>query len=113
MQENLASTMNLIRSSRGLSITEFSEELGIARSSLQDLLMGRGNPRIDTVEYIARQLQVDPLALLAGGCTDRQQQVLLLILNLLQETAELTPDQRSELAGLLTQLAALLESESL
>ena len=41
MRENMALRLNEIRKERGLSITQFSEELGIARSSLQALLSGK------------------------------------------------------------------------
>ena len=53
LQKNLSAAMKVIRAARKQSITEFSEDLGIARSSLQDILNGTGNPRMDTVEYIA------------------------------------------------------------
>ena len=45
--ENLAHRLHAIRTERGMTITEFSELLGIARSSLQQILSGRGNPRMD------------------------------------------------------------------
>ena len=63
--ENLAHRLHAIRTERGMTITEFSELLGIARSSLQQILSGRGNPRMDTVEHIARRLEMDPLSLLS------------------------------------------------
>ena len=66
MCKNLADRLNAIRKERNLSITEFSEELGIARSSLQSLLNGTGNPRTDTIEYIANQLGTDPVWLLSA-----------------------------------------------
>ena len=66
MCKNLADRLNEIRKSRNLSISEFAEELGIARSSLQSLLNGTGNPRADTIEYIANQLGTDPVWLLSA-----------------------------------------------
>ena len=49
MKTNLAHRLREIRQQKGLSITEFSEELEIARSSLQSLLSVDGNPRTDTI----------------------------------------------------------------
>ena len=69
MRDNMALRLNEIRKERGLSITQFSEELGIARSSLQALLSGKANPRTDTIEYIADKLQLNPLCLLAAPST--------------------------------------------
>ena len=65
MCKNLADRLNEIRKARNLSIAEFAEELGIARSSLQVLLSGTGNPRTDTIECIADQLGIDPVWLLS------------------------------------------------
>lgn len=66
MCENLARRLNEIRKKRGLSITEFSEELDISRSSLQSILLCKGNPRTDTIEHIARKLGVSPISLLSS-----------------------------------------------
>ena len=85
--ENLGDHLNRIRKAKGQSITEFSEELGISRSSLQSILNGTGNPRSDTIEQIANHLKMDYHALLAKPdesitlrLTDKQQQDLLLLL---------------------------------
>lgn len=66
LQKNLSNSMRFIRASRHQSITEFSEELGIARSTLQLILSGKANPTIDTIELIAEQLCMDPLLLLSS-----------------------------------------------
>lgn len=63
--KTLGKNLNRVRLDRGLSITEFSEELGIARSSLQSILNGTGNPRSDTIEHIAGRLCTDYRALLS------------------------------------------------
>ena len=85
--EALGDHLNRIRKDRGLSITEFSEELGIARSSLQAILNGTGNPRSDTIEHIAANLNIDYRTLLtepadstAPQLTEAQQKDLLLML---------------------------------
>lgn len=68
LQKNFSNNMNVIHGSHSKTLTEFAEELCISRSSLQDILRGKCNPRIDTVEQIARQLGMDPLTLLS--CPD-------------------------------------------
>ncbi|MCI8645514.1 MAG: helix-turn-helix transcriptional regulator [Firmicutes bacterium] len=65
LQKNFSNNMNVIHGSHSKTLTEFAEELCISRSSLQDILRGNCNPRIDTVEQIARQLGMDPLDLLS------------------------------------------------
>ena len=72
MCDNLARQLNEIRKARGLSITEFAEELNISRSTLQSILLCNGNPRTDTIEHIAEKLQIDPVSLLAAPPDDQQ-----------------------------------------
>lgn len=43
---------------RQLSLTEFSKELGIGKSSLQAYLNGQQNMRSDTIELIAEKLEI-------------------------------------------------------
>lgn len=66
ISEYLSNHLNRIRKELGLSITEFSEKLGIARSSLQALLNGTGNPRCDTIEQIAKVLHIDCASLISA-----------------------------------------------
>ena len=56
IMRNLADYLNMIRTDRGMSITEFSEELGISRSCMQLLLSGKANPRVDTLEHLVTRL---------------------------------------------------------
>ena len=68
MCENLARKLRKIKEERGLSVAEFSEELGISRSALQSILTGKGNPRTDTIEHIAKKLNTSPVLLLMSSC---------------------------------------------
>lgn len=97
IRENLADKLKQIRKQRGLSITEFSEELGIARSSLQTMLNGTANPRADTIEVIAKRLGIDPVFLLSASPDTPA-----------AEPAAFTKDQQAALVQLLEQLADVL-----
>lgn len=110
LQKNLSAAMRVIRASRNQSITEFSEDLGIARSSLQDILNGTGNPRMDTVEYIAQQLQVNPLTLLSGTFEDEQLQTVLLLVHTIDAVSRLPEDQRLEFAQLFQKMILMLSA---
>ena len=92
---NLGDHLDKIRKEKGLSITAFSERLGIARSSLQAILNGTGNPRSDTIELIASRLNLDYQTLLsaptadnAPNLTDQQKRDLLLLLDRLSDSQE-------------------------
>ena len=59
-----------------LSLTEFSKELGIGKSSLQAYLNCQQNMRSDTIELIAERMGITPAELVSGkkfrmGTTDR------------------------------------------
>lgn len=90
--ENLARHLHIIREQCGMTITEFSDHCGIARSSMQLILSGKGNPRLDTIEHIARRLDVNPLSLLTGP------------------SEKTPPSTQTQLHQILEQLNELLES---
>jgi len=64
--EALANQLNRIRTENGMTVTEFSAVLDISRSSLQAILSCKANPRLDTIEHIAGNLQIDPITLLSA-----------------------------------------------
>ena len=66
IRKNLARRLKEIQKERGLSITEFAEELDISRSALQAILLCKANPRMDTIEHIAGKLGVSPISLLSS-----------------------------------------------
>nr|WP_305146633.1 helix-turn-helix transcriptional regulator [Anaerovorax odorimutans] len=104
--------MNAIRTSRGQSISEFSEELGISRSSAQKLLKGTGNPRMDTVEHIAGRLEVDPLTLLSFSSSEKHLESALLLLKTLDTVSELPSEKKLKFASLFQELILLMEPET-
>lgn len=48
-----ADILQILKKERGRSITEFSDELEISRSALQDCLSGRVNPSTAAAEHTA------------------------------------------------------------
>ena len=64
VQQNMADIMRVIKQRENLSMTEFSEELGISYSTLQEYLNAQGNPTILMVEHIAHKLKLSPAALI-------------------------------------------------
>jgi len=106
--ENLSERLNEIRKEKNRSVVEFAEELGISRSSLQSLLSGRGNPRIDTIEYIAQQLDVDALELLSPWGEEATQRQAQHLANVICSTARLTAVQRQELMASLLEISEMI-----
>lgn len=112
LQKNLAISLGQIRAQKNKSVSDFSDQLGIARSSLQLLLQGRGNPRLDTVEYIAERLLVNPEVLLCGRNAQEQVQALEYLLRTINPVGGLPEERHRQLAILLWELLSLWDLAS-
>ena len=81
--QNFAANLNAIRRLRNLSLSEFSRELGIPKSTLQSILAD-GNTSLHTALYIADSLNV-PLSSLTGEMIpNRSLDSILSLLNCLE-----------------------------
>ena len=80
IQKNMALVLSALRQENGKSLDEFSQELEISRSTLQEYLSGKGNPSLSTVEHLAEKLGLDASILMSGGFSADQFQVLLKLL---------------------------------
>jgi len=111
IQKNMSNIMNAIKESRRQSLTEFSEELEISRSSLQQLLDGTGNPSLHTIEHISQKLGIAPAALLLDPLEQSQQQITLLLLQTIDAVSKLDPEKRKLFAELFQQMIRLWETD--
>lgn len=107
IQRNMAAVMRALKEESGKSLTEFSEELEISRSTLQEYLSGSGNPNAATIDHLARKLGVDVSFLVSGAFSDGQLGVLLKLLDTLKLLSGLTPEQRRRFAGLMLEMVSL------
>ena len=96
LQKNLSNIMNAIRRNRDQSLTTFAKELDISRSSLQEILNGTGNPRMDTIEHIANRLNMDPLALLSCSYSEEQLEIAMPLLKITDTLSGLPEEKRHE-----------------
>ncbi len=109
LQQNLSTAMNALRQQRQQSVSSLSKDLGIAKSSLQEILDGNGNPQIETVERIASQLSISPVTLLSCAGQGEQVQRGLFLLQNIQAISRLPQAQQHELAAVFYQMVTLLE----
>ena len=107
LNKNLAAILNMIKSERQKSITEFSEELEISRSALQEYLSGAGNPNLTTIEHIAQKLNVSPYFLLFGGFSEDQLNALWKMMDILSILSDLPTEKRKRFAELLLEMISL------
>lgn len=63
IQKHFSATLKHQRLLRSMSMREFSEERGIALSSLDEYDAGRRIPRSATIELIAEKLRISPAPL--------------------------------------------------
>lgn len=109
LQKNLADIMTAIRAEQKKSLSEFAEELSISRSSLQDILKGKGNPTLSTVELIAEQLGADPLLLLS--CPESEMRTTVYLAHLLDWFQQLPSEEQQEFAAAINTILAILTKQ--
>ena len=62
VQQNMANVIRMIMETRNMSMDDFSEELEISRSTLQEYLKGKGNPSIKPSSICRRSWRLSPLS---------------------------------------------------
>ena len=107
LNKNFSTILNIIKSERQKSMTEFSEELEISRSALQEYLSGSGNPNLTTIEHIAQKLNVSPCFLLLGDFKDEQLSAFLKMIDVLSLLSDLPVEKRKRFVELLFEMISL------
>lgn len=107
IQQNMANVIRAVKEVNAKSLSEFSEELEISRSTLQSYLSGKGNPSADTMERLAEKLGLDVTFLVSGAFAGSQLRVLLRLLDTLGLVFHLSPVCRLRFAQLLLEMVQL------
>ena len=111
LQQNFSNAMTVIKAARRLSITDFSAQADVSRSTMQNILKESCNLRMDTVEHIAEHLGVHPAVLLFPGYSNSQLEFALLLLDTLEVFSNLPKSRQLRAARLLYHLIRLLCSD--
>lgn len=111
LNKNFAAILNIIKSERQKSMTEFSEELEISRSALQEYLSGVGNPNLTTIEHIAQKLGISPYFWLLGDFSGEQLSAFLKMMDIFSLLSDLPPEKRKRFAELLFEMISLWDSD--
>lgn len=112
LSHNFSENIKAIRISRKLSIAEFAEELCVAKSSIQTILRGKCNVRMDTVNHIASQLDIEPLALLQEPYTPNQLSGASVLLGSIKTYQQLSAEDRKKADAIFHDLIMLLDKYS-
>lgn len=63
LMESLSENVKNLRRASGLTLEEYAEEVGISKTTLQEIASGNGNPTAQTMEAIARYHNLPPVYL--------------------------------------------------
>lgn len=107
LQENWPVFLRAIKQRKKISIANFSAELEISHSTLQEYLSGKGNPCIANIDHIANKLGIDPVLAVSGAPNAEQFQVAFLLLETLERFSELSEEKQHRCAVLLYELLEL------
>lgn len=107
LNKNLATVLIIIKSERQKSMTEFSGELEIYHSALQEYLSGSGNPNLTTIEHISQKLGISPCFLLLGDFKDEQLSAFLKVMDIFTLLSDLSPEKRKRFAELLFEMISI------
>lgn len=99
LQSNFSNSVKIAYQNSGKTLAEFSNEIGISRATLQSILKGDSNSRIDTIEVVADGLNTSPLALLSTPCGEKELGFLLSLFQLSDVATALSDDEKEELAA--------------
>ena len=111
LKKNLSATVRALRHRRKASLEEFSEELGIGRSTLQDIEAEKSNATLGTVQQIADQLGISPLVLLGELENPIQPQLEWEAVRSLGSFCDLPREEQRLLMEKLQKLSDLLQRE--
>lgn len=111
VQQNMATVIRMIMETRNMSIDEFSEELEISRSTLQEYLKGKGNPSIKTIIHLSQKLEIEPAVLLTGMTEVEARDVVRPLLDTVLKVSRLNNDKKIRLAELFWEMVRLWADE--
>lgn len=111
MQQNLSEVIRAIKELNHKSMSEFAGELEISRSTLQEYLNGRGNPRLSTLEHLAQKLHIKPIVLVSGLQNNPPPESILMLFHSIEAVASLPQSKKRRLTELIMEILALWEDE--
>ncbi|MCO7122040.1 helix-turn-helix transcriptional regulator [Ihubacter massiliensis] len=99
LQDNFSNSVKIAYKNSGKTLSEFSNEIGVSRATLQGILKGNSNSRTDTIEVVADGLNTNPLALLSIPCGESELAFILSLFQLSDAASALPDDEKEELAA--------------
>lgn len=112
LHQNLSNAINTIFLERKQTLTTFARELDISRCCLHDILNGTANPRLDTVEHIAKNLDIDSKSLIANSNTTNQLQFFSALLPANSAIPNLSGEKQKQFIAIISQMMNVISDSS-
>lgn len=112
LKENMAAFFRAFIEKNNLSIAKLQAKADISRNMLYAYSRGEGNPTIDTLEYIAGKLHVDPTDILMGIYDPKSKEFSVLLVKTVNGVAQLSQEDRQRFVQLfLAEMAKLWDAK--
>ncbi len=105
----LSKSLKIKRKLMNQTLTAFSEELGIGRSTLCSILAEDANPTIDLLDHMAERLDMPPHQLISTDMPISSAHSLIFMRE--SDLEKLAPDTREELLNIICKVQQELDAE--
>lgn len=112
LNQILAKNLQYIYHLRKSQKSEFSAELGIGSTTLQNILSGNSNVTLNTLELMAARMDISPLLLLSDQYNSQELGPAFLLLRTLDCFCALSQEDRAKAAALFCELVEILSNSS-
>ena len=109
--KNLSKNIIAIRNLRNLTQVEFSKELGISKSTLQEIEQGR-SPNLNTVECMSARLGIPTSVLLSDTLPAKEMSILIHMLQLSSWYSGWSRDDQENFLSLICQSVQIISRYS-
>ncbi len=107
LSQSVAAYIKMLQAYHGLDEEEVSKLIGVSRSTVSNLLQDKGNLRLKTVETVAANLGMNPVALLGYPSVEKTWKLLLELPEVLAALLAMPVDKRVRFMELLNELVQL------
>lgn len=112
MNQNLATNLRRIRKMNHATLEEYAFNLGIGKTTLQEIEKGKTNTTLNTVDLIAQNLEIDSLSLLSNEDYSFKFQLAKSLLDVLETYCNLPESERRVAGDLFCRLLDCLAGEA-
>ena len=113
LKQNLSNNLKVLRATRKASLAEFAEEIGIGKTTLQDIENCRSSSTLDTVDHIAANLKIPSVVLLSSSNNPETFQNSILLLKSIEKFCTLSNERQIEMVRLFDRMVQLLTSDDI